>query len=75
MEKEIKEIIAQIIGVTEEQIDVKASFQDDYGLDSLKALEILAAVENKINIVIEPSKLSEMTNVENVIRIAKECMS
>ncbi|PXV95566.1 acyl carrier protein [Lachnotalea glycerini] len=72
IEKEIKGIISEIVGIAEDKIDTKASFQDDYGLDSLRALEILAAVENKFGIVIDPEKLSEMVNVDNVVRIAKE---
>lgn len=72
IENEIKGIISEIVGVSVDKIDTKASFQEDYGLDSLRALEILAAVENKFGIVIDPEKLSEMVNVDNVVRIAKE---
>lgn len=72
IENEIKGIISEIVGLPEDKIDTKASFQEDYGLDSLRALEILAAVENKFGIVIDPEKLAEMVNVDNVVRIAKE---
>lgn len=72
VEEGVKEIISEIVGVPEEELDTKASFQEFYGLDSLRALEILAAVENKFNIVIDPSKLAEMENIDNVVRITKE---
>ncbi len=72
LEQEIIKIIAGILQIAEEEIDVEASFFDDYGMDSLKALEILAELENKYSITIDPEKLVDMTNVNNVIHITKE---
>jgi len=45
---------------------------DDMGLDSLRALEILAAIENEFSITIEPERLREMTTLNNVIKLTKE---
>ena len=69
---EIKEIVSDIIGINPENLDNNASFMDDLGLDSLKALEILAAIENKYSIVINPERLQEMTTLNNVIKITEE---
>lgn len=72
LEKEIIRLIAKIIQVPEQNINVQASFFDDYGMDSLRALEILAEVENKYHITIDPEKLMEMTSAEAVIKITRE---
>lgn len=74
LEKEITSIVSSIIQVEESEIRMDASFFDDYGMDSLRALEILAEVENKYGITIAPEKLMEMTCLEKVIQIAKECL-
>ena len=70
-EERIKEIVCQIID-TKEEINPDASFMDDLGLDSLRALEILAAIENEYSITIEPERLREMTTLNNVIKLTKE---
>ena len=72
LKKEIKEIVSSIIQIPEEEIDMNASFFDDYGMDSLRALEILAEIENKYNITIDPEKLMDMTSVAEVIKITQK---
>ncbi len=75
LEKEITKIVSAVIEIPEEEIDVNASFFDDYGMDSLKALEILAEVENTYHIAINPEKLMKMTSVSEVVKITKEYLS
>lgn len=72
LEKEIKEIVSEIIQVSVDDIESNDSFFDDYGMDSLKALEILAEIENKYHITIDPEKLIDMTSVAEVVRITSE---
>lgn len=71
---EIKEIVCEVVNINKEDIDPQASFTDEYNLDSLRALEILAAIENKFAIVIDPEKLGQMNNLNNVIEITLEAM-
>jgi 3-oxoacyl-[acyl-carrier-protein] synthase II len=61
LENEILSIVSAIIQVPEADIQMDASFFNEYGMDSLKALEILAEIENKYKITIDPEKLMEMT--------------
>ena len=70
-EERIKEIVCEIVGIAKEEINPEASFMDDMGLDSLRALEILAAIENEFSIKIEPERLREMTTLENVIKLTR----
>lgn len=74
-QEKIKEIVCDIVGVAKEEIDADASFMDDMGLDSLRALEILAAIENEFNITIEPERLRDMTTLNNVIRLTDEYLT
>ena len=75
LEKEITSIVATIIQAKENEIRKDASFFDEYGVDSLRTLEILAEIENKYQITIEPEKLVEMTCLEKVISITRECLN
>lgn len=72
LQDEILDIIVEIAEVEKEGFDPDASFIDDMGLDSLRALEILAAIENKYSITINPERLREMTTLNNVVKIANE---
>lgn len=74
LEKEITSIVASIIQVEEYVIRKDASFFDDYGMDSLRVLEILAEIENRYKITVDPEKLSEMTCLDKVINITRECL-
>ena len=71
-EERIKEIVCEIVEVAKDDINPDASFMDDMGIDSLRALEILAAIENEYSITIEPERLREMTTLNNVIKLTKE---
>ena len=71
-EERIKEIVCEIVEVAKDDINPDASFMDDMGIDSLRALEILAAIENEYGITIEPERLREMTTLNNVIKLTKE---
>ena len=72
LENEIKQIVSQIIQIPADELDSDAMFYDDYGMDSLRALEVLAEVENKYKITVDPDKLMEMTSINEVIKITRE---
>lgn len=72
IENEIREIVAEIVGVKAETLNPDAKFMEDMGLDSLRALEILAAIENQYTITINPERLQDMTTLNNVIAVTKE---
>lgn len=72
IEDKIKRILSNIIQIPVDQIDVNASFFEEYGMDSLRALEILAEVENTYQIIIDPEKLMQMTSIAEVVKITQE---
>ncbi|HAU84825.1 MAG TPA: acyl carrier protein [Lachnospiraceae bacterium] len=71
----VKEIIAEIIEMEVDEFKDTDSFVDDLGLDSLKALEILAAVEKEFKIEIPEEKLAELTTVDNTVSIAMDIIN
>ena len=75
LEKELKALIAEIIEVEEDKITLEASFVEDLGMDSMMALEILAATEKKYGLKIPEEYLTKITNLKQVVEVTKELMS
>lgn len=71
----IKSIIAEIIEEDESTLDDNASFVDDLGVDSLRALEILARMEKEFKIQIPEEKLMDLTCVNSTIDIVLDIMN
>lgn len=75
IETEIKNIIAEIVEKNPGEIMPDAKFVEDLGVDSMMALEILAAIEKKYKITIPEDKLMELQTLNKTIEIAKEYLS
>ena len=71
-ETKITEIVCEIAEKVVTEINPNAKFIEDLGLDSLRALEVLAAIENEYSITIDPDRLQEMTTLNNVIKVTSE---
>ena len=74
-EQDIKAIIAEVLEAEPESIDPDAKFVDDLGMDSMMALEILAAIEKKFRIAIPEDALPKFTSFNETLRLVKEISS
>lgn len=72
LESELKGLIAEIIEKPLSQVTLEAKFYEDLGVDSMMALEILAAIEKKYRIAISEEKLAQLTTLKDTIAVAKE---
>ena len=72
LESEIRAIVAEITEIEPEKITLGAKFIDDLGMDSMMALEILAALEKKYKIQIPEEKLMGLTTLQETINLTKE---
>jgi len=72
LEKELKALISGIVEIEEEKITPTASFVEDLGMDSMMALEIMAAMEKKYKLKIPEENLTKMTNLTEVINIINQ---
>ncbi len=70
LENEIRSIVAEILEVDESKIATNARFVEELGMDSMMALEILAAVEKKYKIKIPEEYLPKVTSLNNMVDIA-----
>ena len=72
LEKELREIIARITEIDPATIGLESKFVEDLGMDSMMALEILAAMEKKYKIQVPEEKLSQLTNLKKTMQLTKD---
>lgn len=75
IENKIKSIIAEILEVDVKKVTSKARFVEDLGMDSMRALEILAAIEKTYRIEIPEEALPKIVSFDEVIKLTKELLS
>jgi acyl carrier protein len=63
----IKQIVAEQLGVDEDQVTPEASFMDDLGADSLDTVELVMALEEEFDIEISDEDAEKIQNVQNAI--------
>ncbi|MFC5217810.1 acyl carrier protein [Streptomyces coerulescens] len=62
----IKEIVCRILEIDPAELTDTSLFKEEHDADSLRAIEILAALEREFDITIEQDELSRMVNLDGV---------
>jgi acyl carrier protein len=71
-EEEVRKMIADITEVPLEKLTPDADFFNDLGIDSLKAIEIVAAFEKKYRIIIPENDIPNIRNLKQVLEYTKK---
>jgi acyl carrier protein len=64
----IKEIVAEQLDVSQEEVTEEASFVDDLGADSLDLTELIMAMEDEFGLEIDDEEAQELRTVRDVIK-------
>jgi acyl carrier protein len=64
--EKIKEIVCDILELEEDEVTDEGLFKEEYGADSLRAIEILGSLEREFGVVIDQADLERMTNLRGV---------
>lgn len=72
VEEKVKKIIAEQLGVDEEDITPDSSFIEDLGADSLDTVELVMAFEEEFGIEIADEDAEKILTVQNVVDYIKE---
>ena len=72
LENEIKSIVADVIEVEPNEVTPGADFVNDLGMDSMQALEIMAAIEKRFAIKIPEEYLGKIDNLSSLLELAKK---
>lgn len=71
LEKRVKEIIVEQLGVEEEQVTPEASFIDDLGADSLDTVELIMAIEEEFDVEIPDEEAEKIITVKDAVSYVK----
>ncbi len=67
IEEQVKKIIAEQLGVEEDEVVAGASFVEDLGADSLDTVELVMAFEEAFNIEIQDEDAEKILTVQSAI--------
>ncbi len=65
VESKIKEIIAEQLGINEDDIAAESSLSDDLGADSLDIVEIAMALEEEFEVEISDADIDSIDTVKD----------
>jgi acyl carrier protein len=71
IEEQVKNIVAEQLGVKEDEVTNKASFVDDLGADSLDTVELVMALEEEFETEIPDDDAEKITTVQQAIDFIK----
>ena len=72
MLEKMKEIIADQLGVSEDEVTLEASSKEDLDADSLDLFELVMALEEEYDVEIPSDDLAELNTVGDVINYLKD---
>lgn len=72
LKEEVKQIISDITRVQISEITDMVDIRNGLGVDSLQAMEILVAIEQKYGIKIDEAKAFDIVTFADLIQLAKE---
>ncbi|MFJ2847516.1 acyl carrier protein [Streptomyces sp. DconLS] len=69
---EIKEIVCDVLEIDPDEIKDSSLFKEEYGADSLRSIEVLAALEKNFRVEIDQAELARMVNLEGVYSVVED---
>lgn len=66
-EDRVQKIVAEQLGVEEDQVTSEASFMDDLGADSLDTVELVMALEEEFDIEISDEDAEKIQTVKDAV--------
>lgn len=70
--EKVRAIIADQLGVEEEEVTMESSFIEDLGADSLDIVELIMALEEEFEIEVPDEDAEKLANVANAVDYIKE---
>ncbi|MGP0014606.1 MULTISPECIES: acyl carrier protein [Pseudomonas] len=67
IEERVKKIVAEQLGVKEEEVNLTSSFVEDLGADSLDTVELVMALEEEFETEIPDEEAEKITTVQAAI--------
>lgn len=75
LEQDIRKLVAEVIETEPEKINGDAKFVEDLGMDSMMALEIMAALEKKYRIAIPEDMLPKFISLNETVSMIRDIIN
>lgn len=75
LEKEMKELVATVIGIPSASLNPDADFAKDLDVDSMKAIEITGAIEKRFKIIVPEEQIRKIRTLNQAIDLAKQLLN
>lgn len=72
MFEEVKAIIVDTLNCEEDKVTLEANIFDDLGADSLDAMELNLALEERLGKTISDEQMAEIKTVEDIIKCLEQ---
>ena len=72
VQKRVKSVISQQLGVSEAEIKDESHFINDLGADSLDTVELIMALEDEFEIQIPDESAEKITTVKDVVSFIED---
>jgi acyl carrier protein len=69
--KEVRRLVAEITERSPEEVSDTALFQEELGIDSLMAIEMLVAVDKKYRIQVPEEEFATIKNVNDAVTLVE----
>ena len=70
--EKVKAIIAEQLGVDEDEVTMEASFIEDLGADSLDIVELVMALEEEFDLVIPDEEAEKIRTVGQAVKYIQD---
>ena len=74
IKKVLKKLIAEVGEIPEKDLKDDARFTEDLGIDSMKALEIVAMIEKKLKIAIPEENIPKIHTPNDVYKLVQKLL-
>lgn len=73
--EKLKKVIAEVLNVDPEEIEMETTFMDDLGADSLDVYQIIMGIEEEFDIEIPPEKAEKISTVEEAVELINSAIN
>lgn len=74
VEKEIISIVSEVSGIDEKEITSETDLAKDLEIDSIKAIEIVVAIEKKYKISVRDEDIPKINTVKQIVNLTMKSL-
>ena len=74
LEQDLRQLISDVTGRSFEELRPEASFWNELGIDSIKAIEITVAIEKRFKIRIRDEQIPKIATIKEAVEVVGEAL-